>query len=83
MYRKLIYLIGIQITLVLNGQEKALDLLISDSSMYGASASLCILDAGSGTGNAWRGLAARYPAAGIVALYRAGGLLDSVSSRGP
>ncbi len=48
MYRKLIYLIGIQITLVLNGQEKALDLLISDSSMYGASASLCILDAGSG-----------------------------------
>lgn len=41
-------MISVQITLVLNGQEKALDLLLSDSSMYGASVSLCILDAGSG-----------------------------------
>lgn len=48
MYRKLIFLICLQATLILNGQKKALDLMLSDSSMYGASVSLCILDAGSG-----------------------------------
>lgn len=48
MYRKLIFLISLQVTFVLNSQEKALEMLISDSSMYGASVSLCILDAGSG-----------------------------------
>lgn len=34
-----------------------------------------ILDAGSGTGNAWRGLAQRYPGASIVALDLAPGML--------
>jgi D-alanyl-D-alanine carboxypeptidase/D-alanyl-D-alanine-endopeptidase (penicillin-binding protein 4) len=48
MYRKLIFLISVHLTLILNGQEKALDLLLSDSSLSGASVSLCILDAGSG-----------------------------------
>lgn len=48
MYRKLIIIISIHIVLNLNGQEKALDLILSDSSMSGASVSMCILDAGSG-----------------------------------
>ena len=34
-----------------------------------------ILDAGSGTGNAWRGLAARYPDAAVIALDLASGML--------
>ena len=38
-------------------------------------APLRILDAGSGTGNAWRGLAARYPGARMVALDLAPGML--------
>ncbi len=46
MYRKLIYLLSVQVSLILNGQEKALDGLLSDSSMYGASMSLSIIDAG-------------------------------------
>ncbi len=39
-----------------------------------------ILDAGSGTGNAWRGLAARYPRARLVALDLAPGMLRQASA---
>ncbi len=39
-----------------------------------------ILDAGSGTGNAWRGLATRYPAARLVALDLAPGMLRQAST---
>lgn len=39
-----------------------------------------ILDVGSGTGNAWRGLASRYPRAGIVALDIAPGMLRQARS---
>lgn len=39
-----------------------------------------ILDAGCGTGNAWRGLAARYPGAGLVALDLAPGMLRQASA---
>ena len=42
-----------------------------------------ILDAGSGTGNAWRGLAARYPAARLVALDLAPGMLRQASAAVP
>lgn len=42
-----------------------------------------ILDAGSGTGNAWRGLAARYPAARLVALDLAPGMLRQASATVP
>ncbi len=48
MYRKLILMLSVHFTLILNGQEKALGLMLSDSSMTGASVSLCILDAGTG-----------------------------------
>lgn len=39
-----------------------------------------ILDAGSGTGNAWRGLAARYPGAHLIALDLAPGMLRQASA---
>jgi malonyl-CoA O-methyltransferase len=39
-----------------------------------------ILDAGSGTGNAWRGLTARYPGAHLVALDLAPGMLRQASA---
>lgn len=39
-----------------------------------------ILDAGSGTGNAWRGLAARYPGARLLALDLAPGMLRQASA---
>ncbi len=39
-----------------------------------------ILDAGCGTGNAWRGLAARYPGARLVALDLAPGMLRQASA---
>ena len=42
-----------------------------------------ILDAGSGTGNAWRGLAARYPGARIVALDLAPGMLRQARTAVP
>lgn len=42
-----------------------------------------ILDAGSGTGNAWRGLAARYPGARIVALDLAAGMLRQARAAMP
>jgi len=42
-----------------------------------------ILDAGSGTGNAWRGLAARYPGARIVALDLAPGMLRQAQAAAP
>ncbi len=42
-----------------------------------------ILDAGSGTGNAWRGLAARYPRARIVALDLAPGMLRQARAAVP
>ena len=43
----------------------------------------CILDAGSGTGNAWAGLAARYPGARIVALDLAPGMLRQARAAAP
>lgn len=42
-----------------------------------------ILDAGSGTGNAWRGLAARYPGAHLVALDLAPGMLRQARAAVP
>ncbi len=42
-----------------------------------------ILDAGSGTGNAWRGLTARYPGARLVALDLAPGMLRQASAAVP
>jgi malonyl-CoA O-methyltransferase len=42
-----------------------------------------ILDAGCGTGNAWRGLAARYPAARLIALDLAPGMLRQAYSAVP
>ncbi len=42
-----------------------------------------ILDAGSGTGNAWRGLAARYPGSRIVALDLAPGMLRQARAAAP
>jgi malonyl-CoA O-methyltransferase len=42
-----------------------------------------ILDAGCGTGNAWRGLAQRYPAARMVALDLAPGMLRQASTAVP
>jgi malonyl-CoA O-methyltransferase len=39
-----------------------------------------ILDAGSGTGNAWRGLATRYPGARLIALDLAPGMLRQASA---
>ncbi len=42
-----------------------------------------ILDAGSGTGNAWRGLAARYPGARMVALDLASGMLRQARAAAP
>jgi len=42
-----------------------------------------ILDAGSGTGNAWRGLAVRYPGARLVALDLAPGMLRQASAAVP
>ncbi len=46
-------------------------------------APLRILDAGSGTGNAWRGLAARYPRARMVALDLAPGMLRQARAATP
>lgn len=42
-----------------------------------------ILDAGCGTGNAWRGLTARYPGANLVALDLAPGMLRQASAAVP
>jgi malonyl-CoA O-methyltransferase len=46
-------------------------------------APLRILDAGCGTGNAWRGLAARYPAARMIALDLAPGMLRQACTAVP
>lgn len=46
-------------------------------------APLRILDAGCGTGNAWRGLAARYPGARLVAMDLAPGMLRQASAAVP